>query len=120
MPEARHRETIAEILAHPRYREFAQAVSEQGRQVAPDFFPWRCMGMATEAFLALPLKFEDGTLMSEGMKVRQLAIVRTQEALVEDWWQWWRGWEYLAKPARGDAAVRSAPVTAAGEQGQLF
>jgi len=99
---------IAEIIRDPRYREFAQACSQCGKQVDPDSFPWRCMGMTTPAFLSLGLKYEDGRPMDEAMMATQLAIVRAQERLVEEYWDWWLGWEYLAR-GKAPAAVSSLP-----------
>lgn len=111
---------IREILDHPRYREFAAACTEHGKTVLPDSFPWKCMGMSTVEFLRLPLTYQDGRPMEDGSKVLQLAVVRAQERMVEGYWQWWRGWEYLVRRHADQQQSRPIPAVTAGEQGRLF
>ena len=88
---------VQEIIAHPRYREFAAAVTKAGRQVSPDAFPWNLMGLTDEEILARPMWFgcgrglEDcGRPMEEADKRQVIGIVREQEGRVIEHWEWWR------------------------------
>lgn len=89
-----HIPDIHEIMAHPRYREFAADVTLRGRKVEPDHFPWSLMGKSDEEILAMPLCFESGVGMREQDKRNMLIVVRAQEKLVCDWWG---GWEWISK-----------------------
>jgi len=92
--------TIEEILGHPRYREFAQACTEKGRQVVPDAFPWRLMGRSDDDILAEPMRFEHAALMSDEAKRNMLLVIRAQEQLVREWWDWWLSWEWIVNSRR--------------------
>ena len=90
-------EDITTIMVHPRYREFAAAVTDRGRQVVPDAYPWKYMGLSDEEFLALPLRFAGGGLMPIEHKRKQLPVLRWAEQNVREWWRWWGGWQWLTK-----------------------
>ena len=79
---------IAEIISNPDYRQFAVEMTRSGRQVEPDGFPCKHMGMSDNAFLALPLKYEvTGELIPMNHKKGLLRVVRVQEERVIKWWQ---------------------------------
>jgi len=105
--------TIAEIMTHPRYREFAAAVTRSGHQVAPDAFPWRLMGLSDDAIVARPLRFASGALMPPEHRPKMIAVVRAQELLVVSWWRWWRSWEWIVN-GRARARAETKLVAAAG------
>lgn len=107
--------TIQEILADPRYREFATAVTECGRQVVPGGFPWRLMGKTDLEILGMPLLFRDGLPMTENDKIDAIGVVRAQERLVVEYWNWWLGWEWLTQRHETKLEpVAAAPKAAAG------
>lgn len=110
---------IQDILVDPRYGRFAADCCERGRQVVPDAFPWKCMGMATEEFLALPLRYASGRLMDDAIKAVQLKIVRSAERLVEGWWTQWLADE-APEPASREEAVAELNPCRAGYQRTLF
>jgi hypothetical protein len=93
--DGRYTWTIREIIADPRYRAFAQSATAHGKQLLPDSYPWKHMGLTVEQFLALDLRHEDGTPLDAYEKEAQLGVVRAQEAKVVNWWHWWPGWEAL-------------------------
>ncbi len=110
---------IAEILRHPRYREFAAACTECGRQIVPDSFPWRYMGMTVEQFLALPLQYANGRPVADTIKPTWLRIVRAHERCVERWWEEWLA-EQPPEPASREAALQEINPCRLGAQGLLF
>jgi hypothetical protein len=122
--------TIAEILAHPRYREFARAATDHGRQVVPDAFPWNVMGRTDEEILAMPLRFQGGELMPRAQKQLMLMVIHAQEQLVREWWDWWLGWEWIANGRRpapehvddeyAQAEAARAERKAVSQEGWLF
>lgn len=122
---------IHTILRDPRYRQFAAAVTECVRQVIPDGYPWCHMGKSVEEFLALDLRREDMTPMDQYEKEEQLGVLRAQERLVCEAWDWWLGWEWLGKgktsavsdqpePGTREAAVAEHNPCRPGAQGELF
>ena len=110
--------TIAEILVDPRYRAFAAAVTECGRVVLPDAYPWRYLGWPEADFLAATdLCYENGQPIPLDLRRDHLGIVRAMEPLVVEWWQWWLGWECWA--ARHETQLEPIPPAAA-PAGMLF
>lgn len=105
--------TIGEILGHPRYREFAAAVTEQGRRVNPAAFPHKYLGLSEAEFLACPIRCESGELPSPELKRDWLAVVRAAEREVVTWWNWWLSWEWIAQRHETKlepvVAVKAAP-----------
>lgn len=102
MIRLRRKCTIHEIMADPRYREFAAASTECGRQLVPEAFPWNAMGLSDVEIVARPLKFASGRPMPDEKKALLIPVVRAQEILVASWWNWWLSWEWIAnsrKPA---------------------
>ncbi len=103
--------TIKEILADPRYREFARSATDHGKQVLPDDFPWKYMGLSDAEFMARPIQLQSGEIPSDELKWDWLGVVRAQEKLVVNWWHWWPGWEALdrdrcaAQPAKPEPAA---------------
>jgi hypothetical protein len=110
---------IHTILQDPRYREFAVAVTACGRQVIPDGYPWCHMGLSVEEFLALDLYHEDMSPMDQYEKEEQLGVLRAQEKLVCEAWDWWLGWDWLQKDKGAAAIAPPASVPSLG-QGLLF
>ena len=119
--EAYVKPAIQQIVQDPRYPEFARQVTECGRMVVPDAFPWRYMGVPDEEFLAVEHRYATGEPAPREQKCAWLAVVRRAEQDVVEWWSWWLGGEYLTRP-RVLCGPRPAPVqaAAAGEQGMLF
>jgi hypothetical protein len=109
--------TIREILAHPRYREFAQSCCEHGKQLAPDTFPWNLMGQSDTEIIVAGL-CEDGRRMDLAQVNDAIAVVRAQERLVETWWTWWPGWEAVDR--RRAAALATIAAARGNPEGLLF
>jgi hypothetical protein len=110
---------IHTILKDPRYREFAVAVTACGRQVIPEGYPWCHLGLSAEEFMALELFHDDMTPVDRAEKEDQLGVLRTQEKLVCEAWDWWLGWEWLQK-GKGAAAIASPASVPAPAPGLLF
>lgn len=106
---------IKTILAHPRYREFAAAATAGGKQVLPDAFPWNLMGMTDVQIRELDLHMAGGSKPDESWLQDMILVVRAQEKLVCEYWDWWRGWEWIA--ARHETKLE--PVAAARPPGML-
>jgi hypothetical protein len=132
--------TIKEILADPRFEQFAAFCRTSGRVIKPAGFPWQYMGLTDAEFLALDLKLEAGDDMSPEMRQCQLQVLRACERCVVRDWAWWHDLgcrtvggatsvkagrppctteAVAALPAEIKTLVTPAPVPAGG-QGLLF
>ena len=119
--------TIHEILKDPRYRQFAAAVTAEGRPVNPDCWPWKYLGLTDAEFMVAAPKCEDGNFASEDLKRDWLGVVRVAELEVVRLWNWWLGWSWISS-GRTAAQVRTetepspspAVPTAKPPAGMLF
>jgi hypothetical protein len=111
--------TIQSIMADPRYHQFAAAVTECGKQVVPDAFPWNRMGQTDDQILAVRLAFADGRPMPREHVLDLIAVVRAQEKLVQEYWEWWLGWMWIGKRAVAETVMMRGNPAAAAE-GMLF
>ncbi len=117
---------IHTILKDPRYPEFLAAMKAKGRITNMDCFPWKYIGLSDKEFVALPLQTESGELASPELKRDWLPCIRAAEKDLCALWDWWLGWEWLAKdeappgPASRAAAVAELNPCRPGVQGTLF
>lgn len=112
--------TIREILDHPDYRRFAREVTECGRQIVPDVFPWRLMGMSDEELMTAELRFDQGNLIAPHLRYPLIVCVRHNEELVIEHWDWWQE-HRQPDPASREAAVAALnPCRPGVQQGFLW
>jgi hypothetical protein len=122
-------------MADPRYREFAWFVTSAGRQVVPDAYPWRLMGLSDEELTTRELRFESGPVIPPHLRPTVIGVVRAQERLVVEHWDWWLGLQELhdkvewlepvpevesGPPTDRMAALREIDPRRHGAQGMLF
>jgi hypothetical protein len=81
--------TIRQIMADPRYREFAAEVTEAGRVIQPDAWPWKYMGQSDEEFLRSGLKHQSGAPIPPEKMIDLLCTVRAAERDAVATWSWW-------------------------------
>lgn len=107
--------TIHDIILDRDYRKFAAWATEHGMQVAPDAYPWRFMGISEEKFMRTPLRNRSGALITDEVKRMWLAVVKTQERLVEVYWDLWLEEQQTHSPVK-----RPPPATATREPDRLL
>ena len=117
--------TIHTILADPRYRVFAAEVTECGRQVVPDAFPWDCLGLSNlqirqRHHIQQYIHRADAAAPPYEEWITQIIdVVRAQERLVCEHWDWWLG-QQSPEPGSREAAVAECNPCRPGAQGERF
>lgn len=121
--------TVHQILAHPDYPRFAREVTECGRMIVPDVFPWRFMGKSDAELATADLCFDHGTPIGAEYREALIRVVRHHEGLLLEHWQWWQDLRRgdgapNAKVCVGEpdacVALLPEPTKAVGEQMALF
>jgi len=66
--------------------EFVAECNKRGVQCRLDIFPWKYLGWSDEDFMAVELRFTDGTVIPKSHQEKLLRVVRAQEKkLIERW-----------------------------------
>lgn len=98
---------IHTILKDPRYREFAAEATARGFQILPDAFPWKLMGWSDRDIGEADLRCEGGDVLGAAWHAwvdDMIAVVRAQEQIVREQWEWFLVRAWLDEPNPAPAA----------------